>query len=140
MNDGLTERERSGIRSVLAAFPKVERAVLFGSRALGTSRRTSDVDLALEGKDLRLEDLVKLLARISELNLAVDPDFLIRADIKSPDLEEHIRKHGFDWYCRAPSNGKGLGVDARIKKETPAPVYRRRQKKDFRGNDSENRS
>ncbi|HMP76887.1 MAG TPA: hypothetical protein PKE12_11400 [Kiritimatiellia bacterium] len=58
---------------------------------------------------VRLDDLVKLLARIAELNLSVDPDFLIRADIKNPDLEEHIRKHGIAWYSRAPTDAKGLG-------------------------------
>jgi uncharacterized protein len=98
MNDGLTEKERAGIRAVLAACPKVERALLFGSRALGTFRRTSDVDLALEGDGLRLEDLVKLTAQIAALNLPVDPDLVIRAAIKKPDFERHIKDHGVEWY------------------------------------------
>ena len=106
MTDGLTEKERAGIRAVLASCPKIERALLFGSRALGTFRPTSDVDLALEGDRLRLEDILQLTAQIAALNLPVDPDLTIRAAIKNPDFEKHIRDHGREWYRR---NLEGLG-------------------------------
>ncbi|MBT8778490.1 nucleotidyltransferase domain-containing protein [Akkermansia muciniphila] len=38
---------RSGIREVLSQAPQVRKAVLFGSRALGTWKPASDIDLAL---------------------------------------------------------------------------------------------
>jgi predicted nucleotidyltransferase len=100
VTDGLTEKERAGIRAVLASCPRIERALLFGSRAIGTFRPTSDVDLALEGEDLRLEDVIQLTAQIAALHVSVDPDLTIRAAIKNPDLEAHIRDHGYEWYRR----------------------------------------
>ena len=57
MNDGLKERNRAKIRQVLTSHPGVERAVLFGSRATGTYRPGSDVDLALAGDGLTHSDL-----------------------------------------------------------------------------------
>lgn len=54
MNDGLTDEDREGIQSVLATCPKVQKAILFGSRAMGTFRSASDVDIALEGEGLTL--------------------------------------------------------------------------------------
>ena len=36
----------------IEATPEIERVVLFGSRAKGTAKRGSDVDLALWGKSL----------------------------------------------------------------------------------------
>ncbi len=100
MTDGLTERDRKGILAVLEAFPKIRRAILFGSRAIGTFRGASDLDLALEGEGLKLTDLVAINARISRLELPFDADFVIRAKINNPDLEKHIREYGRVFYER----------------------------------------
>lgn len=47
LGDGLTARVRSGIREVLSQSPQIRKAVLFGSRALGTWEPASDIDLVL---------------------------------------------------------------------------------------------
>ena len=44
---GLSQQTVAQITRVLTEFPDVERAVLFGSRAKGTHKRGSDIDLAL---------------------------------------------------------------------------------------------
>ncbi|UZK04729.1 nucleotidyltransferase domain-containing protein [Venatoribacter cucullus] len=56
MNWGLSEREIALLRAALAAHPNVQRAVLYGSRAMGNYRTGSDIDLTLEG-DLHLQDI-----------------------------------------------------------------------------------
>lgn len=43
------------VRKLLPLFetePRVERVILFGSRARGDNRSNSDIDLAVEGKDI----------------------------------------------------------------------------------------
>lgn len=100
MNDGLTERDRAGIQALLRAYPKIDRDLLFGSRALGTFRPASDVDLTLEGQGLGLRDLLALQAQIAELSLAVEVDLVIRATIINPELEKQIQTHGIEWYRR----------------------------------------
>ena len=44
MSDGLKAQHRAAIIAALAANDRVERAVLFGSRAMGTNTITSDVE------------------------------------------------------------------------------------------------
>ncbi|HWP96333.1 MAG TPA: nucleotidyltransferase domain-containing protein [Syntrophomonadaceae bacterium] len=44
---GLSEERLQTIRTVLAKYPKVKKAVIFGSRARGDCKYNSDIDLAL---------------------------------------------------------------------------------------------
>jgi len=44
----LREQDRHTLQATLARFPEVHRAWVFGSRATGQARRTSDIDLAIE--------------------------------------------------------------------------------------------
>jgi len=101
MTDGLTEKDRSGIRAVLKANPKVRRAVLFGSRAMGTFRGASDVDLALEGEDINLKDLIVIKAQIEKSSLPIEVDLVVRAQIDNPELEKHIRTYGREWFRKS---------------------------------------
>ena len=55
MSEGLTPDQTEAICAVMAQFQQVEEAVLFGSRARGTHRPDSDVDLALKGATLEPE-------------------------------------------------------------------------------------
>ena len=53
MNDKVTLPPASAqkIRATFATFPHIEKAVLFGSRAKGTAKPGSDIDLALNRID-----------------------------------------------------------------------------------------
>lgn len=101
LNDGLTAKVRSGIREILSQTPQIRKAVLFGSRALGTWKPASDIDLALEGEELDLSVLLTLQARLTELNLPVEVDLIIRNKITNPDLESHIHAYGQEWFSRS---------------------------------------
>ncbi|WP_455564007.1 nucleotidyltransferase domain-containing protein [Akkermansia massiliensis] len=92
---------RSGIREILSQTPQIRKAVLFGSRALGTWKPASDIDLALEGEELDLSVLLTLQARLTELNLPVEVDLIIRNRITNPDLERHIHAYGQEWFSRS---------------------------------------
>jgi len=98
MNDGLTPHYREMIRQILAKVVRVERAVLFGSRALGTAGRASDIDLALEGQNLDIYDLTLLRGEFAESSLPFEVDLIIRADITHPKLADHIEKGGMTFY------------------------------------------
>jgi len=98
MNDGLTSKNREEIRNILARSPHVDRAVLFGSRARGTFRKTSDIDLALEGENISLSDLASLRNEFVESSLPYEVDLVARADIANPELESRIEKHGTLFY------------------------------------------
>lgn len=48
MDTGLSDRDIDIIKGTLARFPSVRTATLFGSRAKGTYRQGSDIDIAVE--------------------------------------------------------------------------------------------
>ena len=100
MTDGLKPEHRQAIIETLSANPKVERIVLFGSRATGTFTLTSDVDLALFGDDLTLSDQAALAEAVAELSVPQRVDILIYHRIASQALREEIRKHGVEWFTR----------------------------------------
>ena len=100
MTDGLKARHRTAIIATLAANDRVERAVLFGSRAMGTNTITSDVDIALFGTHLTLTDQARLAAACEELPMAQSVDLLLHSTVDNPALVAHIRTHGVEWYRR----------------------------------------
>lgn len=101
-----TYRER--IVAVLRQFPQVSRAVLFGSRAKGTARPGADIDLALEGPDLDHATLARIEHAIDEQLLPVKVDLIHRGPHTKPELEEHIRRNGIEWYSERvdPQGGR----------------------------------
>lgn len=93
MNDGLNEKTRKAIVGVLNQYPQIERAVLFGSRAMGTFTDTSDIDLALYG-DLSLRDQARIAAEMEQLSIPYKVDLVRMKTVSSPELLQHIRQHG----------------------------------------------
>ncbi len=101
MTDGLKDTHREAIIAKIAVNDRVERAVLFGSRAIGTNTESSDVDIALFGDRLTLPDQARLAAALDEIPMAQSVDLLLYGSIDDPTLLEHIRGHGVQWYARA---------------------------------------
>ena len=118
MSDGLKAQHRAAIIAALAANDRVERAVLFGSRAMGTNTITSDVDIALFGDRLTLADQAHLAATCDDLPMAQSVDLVLHNTIDNPALVDHIRTHGVEWYRRGGGEdsivGGGLGDIAEI--------------------------
>ena len=100
MTDGLKDAHREAIIAVIAANDRVERALLFGSRATGTYTTTSDVDIALFGDRLTLTDQARLAAVIEEIPMAQSVDLLLYNSLRDRTLREHIRSEGIDWFAR----------------------------------------
>ena len=85
MTDGLKDAHREAIIATIAANDRVERAVLFGSRATGTNTVSSDVDIALFGDRLTLTDQARLAAALDEIPMAQSVDLAaVRLD-NEPD-------------------------------------------------------
>ena len=100
MNDGLKYVHRKAIIAKIAANERVERAVLFGSRAMQTHTVVSDVDIALFGPCLTLTDQARLAVALDGIPMAQSVDLVIHDSITNPVLLEHIKTHGVEWYVR----------------------------------------
>ena len=102
MNHGLSEPAEERIRGVLAHFPEVEKAVLYGSRAEGTHRPGSDIDLTLYGSGLGQSLLARIDEELDDLLLPYQMDLLLFASLTHPALLDHIRRVGVVLYERSP--------------------------------------
>jgi Nucleotidyltransferase domain. len=97
---GLSEAIIQRLCAVLAQYPQVEQAVLYGSRATGTYRNGSDIDLALFGDDLNLQTLCKIMNAIDDLMLPHSVDLVIFGQVSDPDLKGAHSAAGVVFYQR----------------------------------------
>ncbi|MBI5694966.1 MAG: nucleotidyltransferase domain-containing protein [Nitrospirae bacterium] len=100
MTFGLKDSTIERIRGVFANHPEVEKAVLYGSRAKGTYKNGSDIDLTLHGDGLTLQTMNSIANEIDDLMLPYMFDLSIYSDIKDPDMLEHIERVGVVFYER----------------------------------------
>ena len=95
---GLSAQTLAQIVGVLAHFPVVERAVLFGSRAKGTHRRGSDIDLALAGERVDWHTIGRIDSALDDLPTPYGFSLVILDDRLDADLAAHIRRVGVPLY------------------------------------------
>lgn len=96
---GLKEATVEKIRAVLARYPQVEKAILYGSRAKGTYKNGSDIDLTLcGGASLTLRILRRMMTELDDLLLPYTIDLSIFNDISDPDVVDHIQRVGIVFY------------------------------------------
>jgi predicted nucleotidyltransferase len=98
METGLSANTIKKIHSVFAKYPQVEVAILYGSRANGTYKNGSDIDLTLKGNNLDLHVLSKISNDIDDLLTPYKFDLSIFTDIENADLLEHINRVGIELY------------------------------------------
>jgi predicted nucleotidyltransferase len=82
------------ITGVLARFPDVEQAILFGSRAKGTYKPGSDIDLALSGAGLNWRMMGKLYDALDDLLLPYRFSLIVYDENTDTDVAAHIRRVG----------------------------------------------
>ncbi len=97
---GLSQATLDRIGAVLAAHPEVEKAVIYGSRAKGTHRPGSDIDLTLHGDGLNDRILMDVMGELDDLLLPYTIDLSIFAALHHQGLEEHIQRVGQVFYRR----------------------------------------
>lgn len=96
---GLSETELSTLREVFVKFDAIEEVTLFGSRALGTHKKASDIDLAIKGKNIDLDTLAKLKYILEEeTNLPYFFDVVIYDKISDDALKKAIDEGGVVLY------------------------------------------
>lgn len=104
MKFGLPTHTVEIINAVFAQFPAVEKAILYGSRAKGTYRPGSDIDLVLLGSTLDLKTLFRIETELDDLLLPYTIDLSIFEHIDNPNLVDHIKRVGKVFYQRERAN------------------------------------
>ena len=91
---GLTPKEQEILQNVFKKFDDIKEVILFGSRALGTHKTASDIDLAIKGNvDINILSKLKYTPE-EDTNLPYFFDVVIYDNLENMELKKHIDEFG----------------------------------------------
>lgn len=100
MRFGLEEHIILQLIHLFEQQPKIDKAIVFGSRAKGNHKPGSDIDIAFKGTDLTTKDILNLYVKWDDLAIPFKLDLLKYETIKEPNLKDHIDRVGIELYSR----------------------------------------
>ncbi|MCY0900060.1 MAG: nucleotidyltransferase domain-containing protein [Firmicutes bacterium] len=101
---GLSDHTVNILRETFRRYPEVEQVVIYGSRAMGTYKTGSDIDLTLIGDQLTHETLLQIAQDLDEAPIPYTVDLSIYHDIRDGNVRDHIRRRGMVFYQKAGAN------------------------------------
>src|SRR6266404_5791856 len=100
LRHGLSQAVVDRITGVLARFPDVEQAILFGSRAKATHKPGSDIDVALVGAGLDWRVVGKVYDALDDLLLPYRFSLIVYDKNADPEVDAHIQRVGIALFQR----------------------------------------
>ena len=92
---GIYDESYSLILEAVNGYPKIEKAFIFGSRAIGNHKKGSDIDIAIFGKDVDFETTSSLHGKLNEeLPIPYFIDVVNFNSIDNQELKSHILHEG----------------------------------------------
>lgn len=91
---GLTEEDITIMHKIFSQTGNIEKVILYGSRAKGTNKPFSDVDITLIGNNLTQEDLTEVSEKLSDSSLPYYFDISLYYNISNTNLMSHIQRMG----------------------------------------------
>jgi uncharacterized protein len=95
---GLAKRHYQEMIRIFSKYPHVERALIFGSRAKGSEKPYSDIDLAVVAPEMDQGEFSRLLEDLESLDLVFKLDVVHLDQLNQPKLRESIMTHGKTFY------------------------------------------
>lgn len=100
MKFGLKEEVINKIQQVFENQPEIDVVYLYGSRAKGNFNPGSDIDIALSGNNVTISTINNTSSLLDDLYLPYTFDLSIYKYINNPDLIDHIKRVGIEFYKR----------------------------------------
>ena len=97
---GLPEKTVTHLHKIFADHPQVDKAVLYGSRAMGNYKKGSDIDLTLHGERLTHKAIMKIAGEIDDLPIPYTVDLSAFDLLSHAKLRDHIERVGKIFYQR----------------------------------------
>jgi uncharacterized protein len=92
---GISERSFSLLREAFQRYPEVEEVLIFGSRAKGTHRPGSDIDLAIIGEKCTERTALNIAGYLNEeVPIPYFVDVVYYEGLKHPELKAHVERVG----------------------------------------------
>lgn len=102
MSYGLRDSDLDCIVAALRKHPEIEKAILFGSRAKGTFKPGSDVDIAIAGDEITFSTIAHLHAELEgESPMPYFFDILDYSHVKNQEIRENVDRAGILIYDRS---------------------------------------
>lgn len=99
MKFGLRESDLYYIINILKRFEEVEKAVVFGSRAMGNYKPGSDIDIAVYGNNVRFDIVAAIHSRLEDEGpLPYFIDVIDYTHLSHEELKKHIDREGITIY------------------------------------------
>ena len=98
MDFGLSARTLGNLQEIFEHHPKVDKVVIYGSRAMGTHKEGSDIDLTMQGDELSFRDLARISGEIADSSIPNDVDLSLFGELENPKLLDHIERVGLVFY------------------------------------------
>ena len=95
---GLKKTTIERIQKVFQQYPEIEKAFIYGSRAMGNYRPGSDIDLTLLGEQLNYAQFSKIETALDDLMLPYSIDLSLFHHIDNQELIDHIHREGKLFY------------------------------------------
>ncbi|MCL2039344.1 MAG: HI0074 family nucleotidyltransferase substrate-binding subunit [Bacteroidetes bacterium] len=93
MQFGLDNETYTMIKNVFYDIDEVEEVVVFGSRVANNEYNSSDIDLALKGKNINFDTVLEVKMLLEKLPVAYKFD-VVNYNTASSELKEQIDKYG----------------------------------------------
>lgn len=100
---GLTQNTIEQICQVFKQYPTIQQVLLYGSRAKGTFRNGSDIDLTILSDQLSNSDLMSIRVKLDNLDLPYLIDLSLKHQIEESALHHHIEQYGKVFFESADS-------------------------------------
>lgn len=95
MNFGLKDSDLDYIKKTIEKFPEIEKAVIFGSRAMGNYKPGSDIDIGIYGENITFDTVSALHTMLEEMGpLPYFFDIVDYTHLNHKELKEHIDRIG----------------------------------------------
>lgn len=78
---------------------KIEKAILYGSRAKGNFTKGSDIDITIVAPEMTFPEYLHLLSKIDELDIPQKID-LTKYELLDENIKAHIKRVGKEIYIR----------------------------------------
>ena len=105
---GLTDRDTKTLQDIFNKYPDVENVFIFGSRAKGTYKQGSDIDLAIMNEGVKDTVIGKMKSDFEDSSLPYTVDLVNYHTIKHPELKNHIDRVGVPFYEKMADKDKTI--------------------------------
>ena len=98
MKFGISTEDHDKVCSVFSNFKSITRVVVYGSRAKGTYKPGSDIDLCITEGFVDFHQMNQLKNQLDDLNLPYTIDLSNFEELTNSELKSHIERVGLVFY------------------------------------------